>query len=435
MRTIFPVPLILIILLMSSFPLRAGESDRNIVLETSVSNSTPYSGEKIELSYWLLFSGTAPKIIDLDQPVHPGMWAENSTEKRMMPSTPVTIEGKQYRRAVIKTMRLIPLQTGRLSITGYKLLCTIPETIVIGDDPVAHDSLIIDAPAAEIDVRPLPVPVPASFSGAVGSVGVQRTSSRDSLHEGETALITTIVRANGNIQAMDEPSVRYPGSLELLRSETTRGDSMTIRQTVMAKKTGGVSLPAVDITYFDPERESYATASSLPLFITILPAADTANASPVMESGEATQDRLLILPALTGGTVLALLAILIAIAVRMKPRHIRLTNAPASTKRHSPEAAATAGDGSATTVIRNRLYDTLETVLTLHPRGMTRKRLSEAMLQQGIEEETRHEILSLLDELDMADFSPVGKETHEIGKMQKRAEQLTRQLRRSRPSR
>ena len=436
MRTILPAAFFLIFL--APFSLLGGSEDKGkIVLETSVSNSSPYVGQNIELTYSLLFSATAPTIVDLDQPLHQGLWAEKKKEDRMMPSMPVTRGEMQYRRAVIKTMRLVPLQTGKLSVTGYRVLCTIPEEISLDRDPVNHDSLIVTAPAALLDIRPLPLPAPPSFSGAVGRIEIERTTSRDSIKENQTAVITTIISGNGNIRTMRKPSLLYPETLELLTSETTRGDTLSIRQAVMAKKAGSVTIPSVKITYFDPEQKTYATAASSPFVLTILPAASPAGPFPeTMQRNtlDGHQERITA-PFAIIGAGLVVVTILIVIYTLLKPWFTGLKKAKAQQKESRSPAASFADNVTTTGEIRRYLYEELEKIITPHPRAMTRKKLSGALRKTGMSEESLEELMSLLDALDMDEFSPVKKNTNETEQLRKRAEQLILQLRGFRPSR
>jgi len=436
MRTILPTAFFLIFLAPLSL-LGGSEEKGKIVLETSVSNSSPYVGQNIELTYSLLFSATAPTIVDLNQPLHQGLWAKEKKEDRMMPSMPVTRGERQYRRAVIKTMQLVPLQTGKLSVTGYRVLCTIPEEISLDRDPLNHDSLIVTAPAAVLDIQPLPLPAPPSFSGAVGRVEIERTTSRDSIKENQTAVITTIISGNGNIRTMREPSLLYPETLGLLTSETTRGDTLSIRQEVMAKKAGSVTIPSVKITYFDPEQNTYATAASSPFVLTILPAASPAGSFPETmhrDSLDGYQNRTMV-PFQIIGAGLVVLTILIVISTLLKPWFTGLKKARALQKESHSPAASFADSVTTTGEIRRSLYEELEKIITPHPRAMTCQKLSEALSKAGMTEETLKELLSLLDALDMADFSPGKKNTNETEQLRKRAEKLTLQLRCFQPSR
>ena len=401
----------LIFLLPVSLP-AAGE-ENELFLTAEISNSAPFTGEEVELAYTLFFNGIAPRINDARKPLHQGIWAEDNAPGRLIPSRPGEVDGRIYRSAVIKRMKLVPLQSGELLVSGYRLRCAIPGDFAPGERTKPDRIFTIDAPDVTLDARPLPEPKPDGFNGAVGSFKVRAHVDRDSLTKGETLRLTTVVSGKGSFRTLPDQPLFLPeglheaepgssGKLEKRPDET--GETFTKTFVLLAETAGSYTFSPLALTAFDPENEAYREIAAREVTVTVLP--PPAPASPKNEENEASGPTAehaspASLPLLPIALVLALaLVALLLFLFTKKRKAIRQTPAPrhASDSHRLPVASLSS--------LRNDLYAAVEKRSGIPPRGTTISELKRELLKCGMPEDFVEKLETLLEEMDRLEYSP-----------------------------
>lgn len=437
-------------------PVRASDADwknspkKDLFLATYVSNRNLFSGEEVELTYTLFFKGIAPKIRDIEKPVHQGIWAEDSTPQRLIPSRAEIIDGEAYRSAVIKRMKLVPVQSGTLKVTGYRLLCTIPRDLAIGNESIPDDSLTLAAPDVTLHVKPLPEPKPAGFSGAVGTFTAAAVTDRDIFPAGSPLLLTTTITGRGNFRILPEIPLSLPDGFTRIETASTgifdsasggTTGSYTRTITLQAGTPGTFTFSPVTFTAFDPEKQDYATVSSKKLTLTVQPpltSPSTGNPETAEKEGqrivpesaqpESVEDsRSSVLPRLLSALFIALVVILLYFLLKkflqarrptdkQMKENLGQNNAQERKPVHSlPE-------------LRNKLYMALKHYYSIEPRGLTRSELKQELKQQGMGETFSKKLFALLDAIDKAEFAP-GKTSQEaLGELRQACKSTTEEL-------
>ncbi len=149
---------------------------------------------------------------------------------------------------------------------------------VAGTATIGAAELLIDrrkrrlSDTIEVEVLPLPADgQPAGFSSNnVGRYQVAAAVDRDEVQPGEPFTLTYTVKGAGNIDVFDPgafaelPGVRrYDPKTSTRRSGgTVVGGERTYAFLVIPERPGTLEIPAHTISFFDPEAEAYATASS-----------------------------------------------------------------------------------------------------------------------------------------------------------------------------
>lgn len=447
-----------IFLLLFGFPgpVRASDADRenspkkDLFLATYVTNQNPFSGEEVELSYTLFFKGIAPKIRDVENPVHQGIWAEDSTPRRLIPSRSEIIDGESYRSAVIKRMKLIPVQSGRLRVTGYRLLCTIPRDLAIGNESIPDDSLTLAAPDVTLHVKPLPEPKPAGFSGAVGTFTAAAVTDRDTFPAGSPLLLTTTITGRGNFRILPEIPLSLPDGFTRIETasagifDSTSGGttgSFTRTITLQAGKPGTFTFSPVTFTAFDPGREDYATVSSKNLTLTVQPPLTSPSAG---NPGAAEEERQRIAPGsaqpesvednrspgllrLFSGLFIALAAVLLYFLLKKFLQARRPADKPMK-ESLGQNNARERKPVSSLPELRNKLYTAIKHYCSTEPRGLTRSELKQELEQQGMGETFSKKLFALLDAIDRAEFAPGKASQDALGELRQACKSITEEL-------
>ncbi len=129
-----------------------------------------------------------------------------------------------------------------------------------------------DFPTLEMDIKPLPSPIPLGFSGAVGNFQLTALPSAQELELGESLTVDIAVTGSGNLDKLAAP--------ELLADEEEWKTFDAIRQTqgTERRKANGTvhfnhvirplrkveELPPYRLVFFDPVIEEYRTIKSAP---------------------------------------------------------------------------------------------------------------------------------------------------------------------------
>lgn len=409
-----------------------GNGEKDLFITGRISNAKPFAGETVELTYTLFFKGIAPKILDTAKPSHEGIWAEETAPRKLMPSKPEKIGNTLYRSAVIKRMTLVPLQPGRLGITGYRVLCITPENMSSGTDPEPGDSLRLAAPSITMDVVPLPEPKPPGFRGAVGRFTAAASAQKDTVQEGSSLLLTTTVTGKGSLfsfpdipLSLPEGFSRVDASITHIPGDKTEPLSGSLKKTVTlkAKQQGTFIFSPLSFTAFDPGRKIYTTVAANNLTLTVLPADEnvpaertenTLNATPenIPENRQANPFYRLLF-ALPFALILALLYLL------MKKRS---SSNPAPEPGHSPQE------------LRKQLFTAIKLSCDFEPETHSRSELTAVLKKQKVDENDLRKLLTVLDELDRLEFAP-GEQNKEVLESLRQECTTLFTILRSRPSR
>lgn len=392
-------------------------------IRTTVTNTTPYAGEEVILSYTLCFTGDAPQVSDLSAPALDGLRAEEIDPGRYVKSIPVTIEGTLYRSALVRQYRVSTLQPGTINIRGYRLRCLFPD----GSPLDKSGDIVLAAPDMLIRARPLPKPVPAGFTGAVGSFSFGLTADRTTIRAGDPVTITLMIAGTGNLTAFTAPKPVFPpafhqrppvSTLSLDSSKSRSSGSFSTRITLYPDQTGNVTIPETRFVYFDPLKNRYRTVASGQVAISVVPAENTGKKVRLPDSvpAESVKNPLFTLPA-ASIAIVALLAFLLLRLARKKLQGKGARQADRSREELSY-------DSKTPQEIKTALYRVIGQKGVLRPESLTRPKLGAALLEKGVAEEICRELLKLLESIDHLMFSPAGASAVEEERLRNEGKRL-----------
>jgi hypothetical protein len=209
------------------------------------------------------------------------------------PSRYETVKGRQY--AVKQEMKLLfPTAPGAHTIAPAKVQYTtgfwdpVPRTLTT--EPIT------------IQVARLPeAGKPAGFSGVVGHLNVRADVDQHTIKMGEAATLTISVTGWGNLDAMEAPKPALPQGLRQYQSSEHRefepkpegsgfrmGGQALFDQVIIPTTVGQLTIPPVEVAYFDPEANGYDVARSEPVVLQVQPGTGGA---PTAEPAQAAQLR------------------------------------------------------------------------------------------------------------------------------------------------
>lgn len=251
-----------------------GKGNEKLFLKASVSKSTAYEQEALVYTVKLYSSYAPIKFIGATEaPKFDGFVVEESdeTSKSLMYET---YNGQEYATAVIARYIIFPQMTGKLTIKGNTYTVSTDEQEYY-DDPYFR-MLTVRRPIQlnvtpndlVIDVKALPTPQPADFSGGVGQFSISSSLPSSSLKTNQPASVVYEVKGSGNLKYIKLPDLNniYPKQLEVF-SPTTEVDAAPKGATVVGNvkfdysftplEMGQFVIPEVSLVYFDPTTGNY----------------------------------------------------------------------------------------------------------------------------------------------------------------------------------
>ncbi len=227
-------------------------------IEAEVDKESPYLGEQI--TYTSRFYSSNP----YTRPIHSapdfvGFWNPSRTDRREYRDD---ISGTEY-SVVESSAILFPTLAGNISIEPSSV--TIPSGIL---------SLRIRdyaSPPVELQVRPLPMNEPSTFSGAVGKYDIEASVDAAWVELGESLTMTVTISGQGNFDTLPDPIWQdVPGWRAFENDSFHRSfveDGIingvkTFQRVLVPDAPGRFDLPPIEYSYFDPDTEQYATAAT-----------------------------------------------------------------------------------------------------------------------------------------------------------------------------
>jgi len=191
-----------------------------------------------------------------------------------------TINGKNYKTAILKQSILFPQKSGTIEIESGKLTTIIqiqvnnqrsrdPFESMFGSYRDVKKTLTI--PGAKIEVSPLPDGKPANFSNAVGTFKMESSINSENVKTNEAINIKLKISGNGNIRFIKNPEIKFPNDfdvydpkVETKTNVTTAGVSGTreIEYLAIPRFAGEFTIPSAQFVYFDPNAKQYKTLST-----------------------------------------------------------------------------------------------------------------------------------------------------------------------------
>lgn len=270
----------------STGPKFIGKGDGNLFLKANVSRTSVYEQEALVYTVKLYTSYEVIKFIGATAaPKFEGFVVEES--KDISSSLEYeTYNGKTYATAIIARYIIFPQMQGKLKILGNTYTVSVDEREYYHDPfwgamSVAKPlQLNVTPNDLTIDVKPLPSPRPANFSGGVGQFSITSTLPSQTFLSNQAASVIYTVNGTGNLKYVKLPDLNalYPPQLEVYSptpdvkatvGKTNVSGSAKFDYSFMPLEAGNFRIPDVELVYFNPSTEKYETSTANGYNITV----------------------------------------------------------------------------------------------------------------------------------------------------------------------
>ncbi|MDE5868718.1 MAG: BatD family protein, partial [Muribaculaceae bacterium] len=256
-----------------------GKGDSNLFLRASVSQTNVYEQQALVYTVKLYTTYDAIKFIGATAaPKFDGFVVEESKDISHS-LTAENYNGKIYATAVIARYVIFPQMAGDLKVLGNTYTVSVDQREYYHDPFWGNMSyatplqLNVTPNDLVVNVKPLPSPKPAEFSGGVGNFKITSDLKRTAFKSNTAASILYTVSGTGNLKYIQLPELNtvYPDELEVYTPKTDIqaevGSSNVSGKVVfdysfMPLEEGNFKIPSVKLVYFNPETGKYETAEA-----------------------------------------------------------------------------------------------------------------------------------------------------------------------------
>lgn len=244
----------------------------DVFIRISTSRSSAYEQEAIECTIKLYTKYSISEFMAITQPSFNGFLVEDLQFQSSI-NARETYNGQEYQTAVLKKCVLFPQKSGNLTIVSgtYDLTVVQYEQVNMGfyvvNQPVTK-KIRINSNNASVSIQPLPTPQPTGFDGAVGQFTAAVRMSTNNFRTNEPATLTYTINGTGNIKYIKDAIIDFPSEFEQytpnhtvdaeMKGNNVSGSSIT-EYTFIPKEVGNYTINVPNFVYFDPTSKEYKT--------------------------------------------------------------------------------------------------------------------------------------------------------------------------------
>lgn len=275
-------------------------NEGDLFITATASKSKIFEQEAVVLTY-KLYTLVNIRQLSGDMPELDGFHCQELNSKAQLSLKYERYNGRNYGTAIWRQYVLFPQKSGKMTIPSIFFDAEVevtnpnadPFDIFFGGGSLTQMlRKTIKTPEVEIDVKPLPSPIPSNFSGAVGKFSMTGSLTPDQLDANDAATMKIVVSGQGNMKLIKAPSVDMPKDFEVYTPKETDKTTNTaagakgniVFDYVIVPRHGGkYSIPPVEFVYFNPDAEKYVTIRTDSFHLAVAKGKPVAGGSSVHE--------------------------------------------------------------------------------------------------------------------------------------------------------
>lgn len=253
-------------------PGKHADDQPEVMVVAQPSAESVWLGEQVSLDYKMLTRRDLSGVEVNYEPKYNGFFAQN-LERFDRSDRREIIGGKPFLAKSLKKMALFPQQTGTLKIEPMLLQAGVIEDGggMFGGFFSQAKPTVLSTEPVEIEVKPLPMPVPPNFCGAIGNFTVVATASQFSATTDDAISIKLTLTGNGDPRRLNPPVMSWPADFEVSQSKLAEessfenGEELVSSKTfeyILLPKTAGEFELSTEIAVFDTENGKFKTISA-----------------------------------------------------------------------------------------------------------------------------------------------------------------------------
>jgi hypothetical protein len=240
-----------------------------------------YEGEQIFANWYLYTRGEIYQLDRLKFPALRGFWKEDIEAAPNLIYQSEIVNGVPFRKALLASHALFPIKEGVAVIDDYKVRATVglPTNNFGGfafGKPYTYSRT---SGSVNVKVKALPTEGrPLSYSGAVGKFQISMQADNQEIHQWKPFVVRIRYEGEGNAKLIELPQMQFPDSISVY--DTNKSEAKYFKSgksykefmvSLISKESGAVTIPPIELSYFDPESASYKVIATQPLNLNVIP--------------------------------------------------------------------------------------------------------------------------------------------------------------------
>ncbi|ASB50529.1 BatD protein [Alkalitalea saponilacus] len=278
-------------------------TDEDIYITMTANKSEVWQDEPLVVTTRIYTRVNLEGISDVRQPELRNFLVEElESESGSIQWSMENIRGRNYRVGTFNQRVLYPQTTGRITIepTSIEFLVRQRQArqshSIFGDffDSYRTVRKRVSTDPINIQVKPLPSPRPANFSGVVGNISLNVTASSTDVKVNDGITVRAEISGTGNHRLARNPQFNFPPDFDIFDPnisnnirQTAQGGrgTRTIETLIIPRHAGTFEIPQVEYSFFNPSTGRYQTLRSEPITINVERTAGVSDATtPVAAS-------------------------------------------------------------------------------------------------------------------------------------------------------
>ena len=432
-------------------------SNEDIYLRLTFSKTNVVKGEPIIATLKLYTRVPVERFEDIKFPVFNGFWSQEIETPQNINFTEEAVGNQIYHVAVLRKYMLLPQQTGEITVNPAEMICQVQVMTSRGLPRSIFDDFFdtyqtvkkrVSTQTARIQVRPLPGGAPASFGGGVGDFTMQVSMSRDSVKANEAASMIVEIQGKGNLNLIESPQVELPADFEKYDVKISNNYTNSVNgfsgkkqfeYPFIPRSEGIFTIPPVAYSYYDISKGRYVVLKSDTLRFRVTPG-DSRQAGPLVSgmnkqsvvslgediryiytgSPRLVRDGYFFTGSLYFFILLGAIVLIYFVLYKLLRRRARLRGDTLRTRNRKANKIARMRLKLAQSYLKENLassfYEELHKALmgyisdklAIPFADMQRETISRTLEEKGADRTVIEEFMQLLDDCEMARYSPEG---------------------------
>ncbi len=261
-------------------------ADDDLFVTMRANKTSVYQSQPVLLTTRIYTRVNLEGISDIHHPTFRSFIAEDLVGSENIEWSLENIKGKTYRVGTYNQKIIFPQQSGNLKIEpiSMEFLVRMRQTRqsnnVFDNFFDTHRTVRKTATSEGItlNVKPLPTPRPANFSGFVGSLNMDVSASKNKASVNDGITLKTVISGTGNLKVAGSPNINIPPDFDVFDPNTSSNlnttsagqkGSKTFEQLIIPRHSGSFEIPSVEYVFFDPSNGQYRTLKSNPIIIEV----------------------------------------------------------------------------------------------------------------------------------------------------------------------
>ncbi len=428
----------------------------DLFIETRVSSDRVFENEPVIVEYRIFTRVPVQSYAITTLPQATGFWMEELEQPTSPQAERVVRNGSEYLTATVRRVVLFPTGTGSKTLDPLSVEAQVrvrersvfdPFSDIFGRSGLFDQRVPVVVASRPVALEVLPLPSadqPRSFAGHVGTLGVSVSVDRTAVETNEAVTLTVEYSGTGNLRTLAPPEIDFPVEFETFPPETSErisegGGSLqgsrSFQYVLIPRVPGELTIPGVEVAYFDPASRQYGSARSEPLEVSVTGDAVVGEAAGAVPTAvETIRDEIRFIHVGTPrfrrvglpvyATGLFWLVLLLPLAAvggavvfrRHRDRlegdvaYARVRRAGRMAKRRLARARGLAGGDPREfyAEVAGALQGLLADKLNIAEAGLVREEAGRMAARRGASPETLERLFACLDDCDRQRFAPAG---------------------------